>query len=142
MIRQVAPHEANRVVELLQQLWPEKVVDSERVREIVEMYAEDPSYWIYGYEEEGVLLGIITVSFRMALFYEGKVGIIEDLVVDESLRGEGIGRRLVGFVEDKTARESRAVAIEVSSDLHRTETHTFWEGCGYSKLALQLRKEL
>ncbi|NIN64911.1 MAG: GNAT family N-acetyltransferase [Anaerolineae bacterium] len=125
---------------LLHQLWPEKVIHHDGLREALSKYIATPNYWIYGYEAEGTLRGIITESFRWSLFYEGEAAIIEDLVVDEAYRGEGIGGTLVSFAEEKIIADGRAKAVEVNSDLHRVDTHYFWQERGYSKLAFQLRK--
>jgi GNAT superfamily N-acetyltransferase len=111
------------------------------VNSVAERYVEDPRYWILGYEDEGTLLGAVTVSFRWTLFRGGEVAIIEDLVVDTGHRGEGIGAALVRFVEDKIVQETGVRAIEVHSDFHREEAHTFWESIGYCRLAFQFRKE-
>jgi len=125
VIREVRSEEAGRIAELLSQLWPEKPVDSAAVSGIVGRYVEDPSYWNLGYQEDGALWGMITVSFRSTLFHGGQGAIIEGLVVEESHGGEGIGIALVGFVENEIAEHKRACAIEVSSDLHRDDTHVF-----------------
>ena len=140
-IREVGHEDLVRVAELLQQLWPEKRVDIEddAMRETMDKYFNGTSYRIYGYEEE-TLLGIITASFRWALFYQGKVAIIEDLVVDRSHRGKGIGSRLVDYLEHRIYADDSVKGIELSSDLDRDEAHQFWEKCGYSKLAFQFRK--
>jgi GNAT superfamily N-acetyltransferase len=140
LIREVTYGDLSRVVALLQQLWPEKQIEHEKLWELLEEYIKESDYRIYGYEEEGVLLGISTVSLRWALFYGGRVAIIEDLIVDKDHRGEGIGRKLVRFVEDRMAEDGEVKGIEVSSDLHRKTAHEFWERCGYSKLAFQFRK--
>ena len=142
MIRQVISADLNRGVELLQQLWPEKQIKDGQLHEVLEKYIGGSGYRIYGYEEDGILLGIITVSFRWALFHEGKVAIIEDLIVDQAHRDKGIGRKLVRFAEDRVAADGEVKAIELSSDLHRKAAHEFWEKCGYSKLAFQFRKEV
>jgi GNAT superfamily N-acetyltransferase len=142
MIRQVTHGDFDRVVALLQQLWPGKRIQYDALLEVLEKYIEESNYWIYGYDEEGILLGIITVSLRWALVYEGKVAIIEDLIVDKDHRGKGIGRQLVRFVEDRVAVGGEVKVIELSSDLHRKAAHEFWEKCGYSKLAVQFRKEI
>jgi GNAT superfamily N-acetyltransferase len=142
VIREVKADEAGRIVELLSQLWPERDVDTVAVRGIVERYVEDPSYWIVGYQEDGALRGVITMSFRWTFFHEGKAAIIEDLVVEEDYRQRGIGTALVHFVENEVAEHGRARAIEVSSDLHREDAHAFWEKCGYSRQAVQFRKEM
>ncbi len=140
-IREVTAADAGRVVELLSQLWPEKRMPYEKVAHLTERYVADPSYQIYGYEEQGIVVGIITVSLRWALFYQGQVAIIEDLVVDAAHRGEGIGRKLVRVIEDTVLADDKVKAIEVNSDFHREETHAFWERCGYSRHAFQFRKE-
>ena len=142
MISEVTYGDLRRVGALLQQLWPEKQIEHERLWRLLEGYIKESDYRIYGYEQDGVLVGIITVSLRWSFFYEGKVSIIEDLVVDKDHRGEGIGTKLVRFAEDRIAEDGEVKGIEVSSDLHRTAAHDFWEKCGYSRLALQFRKEL
>ena len=141
MIREVTREDTGRVTELLRQLWPDKQIDDAGVRAILERYAEDPRYWILGYEREGTLLGVATVSFRWTLFRAGEVAVIEDLVVDAGHRMEGIGTALVRFVEDKIAQSEAAGAIEVHSDFHREDAHIFWENLGYRRLAFQFRKE-
>jgi len=109
--------DAGRVVELPQQLWPGKGIQHDDVKKALDNYRAGPDYWIYGDEAEGVLRGIITVSFRWALFHDGEAAIIEDLVVDESHRGKGIGQSLVRFAEDKIIEDRKAKTVEVNSDV-------------------------
>jgi GNAT superfamily N-acetyltransferase len=142
VIRLVRQSDAEAVLQLLRQLWPERHVDQAGVSAAIERYVTDPQYWIYGYEVEGVLRGLATVSFRWALFHGGEVAILEDLVVDEGFRGQGIGTALVDFVEGRVVEEGRARVVEVNSDLHRGAAHDFWEKRGYSRLAYQYRKVL
>jgi GNAT superfamily N-acetyltransferase len=142
MIREVTQTEAEGVLGLLHQLWPEKVIQQNGLREALSRYIATPNYWIYGYEAEETLQAIITVSFRWSLFYEGEAAIIEDLVVDEACRGKGIGAALVSFAEERIIADGKAKAVEMNSDLHRVDTHHFWEECGYSRLAFQFRKEM
>jgi GNAT superfamily N-acetyltransferase len=142
MIRQVTDRDFSRVAELLHQLWPEKQIEYEELRKVVRRYIKESNYHIYGYEEKGILLGIMTISFRWAIFYEGKVAAIEELVVDRDHQGKGIGRKLVEFAEDTIIKKGKAKGIELSSDLRRRETHEFWKKCGYPKRAFQFRKKL
>lgn len=142
MIRELTRAEAGRVAELFRQLWPEKGIEEEHIGDIIERYREEWGYWMYGYEDGGMLCGLITVSFRWTFFHDGEVATIEDLIVDEARRGEGIGSALVEFVEDKIIDDGRASGIEAISDLYREAAHGFWERCGYSRLAFQFRKEI
>jgi GNAT superfamily N-acetyltransferase len=141
-IREVTLADMDEVLELLSQLWPEKRIDLTTVSGIIQRYVKDPGYWTYGYEVEGVLWGIITVSFRWTLFQGGQVAIMEDLVVEEAHRGEGVGTALVRFVEDKVVEDGRAKVVEVNSDSGRHAAHDFWAGCGYTRLAFQFRKTI
>jgi GNAT superfamily N-acetyltransferase len=141
-IRELTVADKDEVLELLGQLWPEKCIDPATAGGIIERYVKDPGYWIYGYEVEGALQGLVTVSFRWTLFHDGQVAIIEDLVVGEAHRGQGVGTALVRFVEDRMVREGKARAVEVNSDLDRDAAHEFWTGCGYTRLAFQFRKTI
>jgi len=141
VLREVTLEDTGRVIGLLRQLWPGKDINGAAVSAVVERYVEDPRYWIFGYEHEGTLLGMATVSFRWTLFRAGEVATIEDLVVDAGHRRAGIGTALARLVEDKIAQHEGAGAIEVHSDLHREDAHIFWESLGYSRLAFQFRKE-
>jgi GNAT superfamily N-acetyltransferase len=140
VIRLVQQSDTADVLQLLRQLWPEKHVDEAGVGASIERYVTDPQYWIYGYEVEGVLRGLVTVSFRWTLFHGGQVAIVEDVVVDEGFRGQGIGTALVDFVEGRLVEDGRARVVEVNSDLQRVAAHDFWEKHGYSRLAYQFRK--
>jgi len=86
VIRRVTHGDAGRVVELLPQLWPGKGIQHDDVKKALDNHRAGPDYWIYGDEAEGVLRGIITVSFRWALFHGGEVAIIEDLVFSQRQR--------------------------------------------------------
>jgi GNAT superfamily N-acetyltransferase len=67
--------------------------------------------------------------------------IIEDLVVDEAHRRRGVGQRLVELAE-RIACQRGCRGVELSCDLHRVQTHRFWEAAGYQREAYQFRKTL
>jgi GNAT superfamily N-acetyltransferase len=142
MIRKITEKDFTRVAELLHQLWPEKQFQYDELRRVLKKYIKESNYEIHGYEEKGILVGLVTISFRWAVFYEGKVATIEELVVDQTYQDKGIGNKLVRFVEDVMVKDKKVKGIELSSDLRRKSTHEFWEKCGYPKLAYQFRKEL
>jgi len=142
MIRKITHSDIDRVIVLANQLWPRKQIAADKMRAVICMYIEDPAYFILGYEGEGTILGFITVSIRWALFYQGRVAIIEDLIVEKSHRGQGIGCELVRHAENTIMKEESVKGIELCSDLHREETFGFWEKCGYERLAYHFRKEL
>lgn len=142
MVRELMRADTEAAVELLGQLWPGRRIDPATAVEIIERYVYDPNYWMYGYEDEGALRGMVTVSFRWTLFHLGEVAIIEDLVVAQAHRGKGIGGALVSFAERKALENRRAAAFEVSSDLHGEDAHVFCQKCGHSPPAVQFGKRI
>ncbi|UCE35880.1 MAG: GNAT family N-acetyltransferase [Thermoplasmata archaeon] len=138
MIRRVKIQDHSEIITLLKQLWPNAPPNPEELGGLVDQYIQNENYDIYCYEEDKIL-GIITFSKRHAFFYQGKVAIIEDLVIDEPHRGKGIGKELVEYVEEELKRQG-ILNIELSSDLQRTGAHEFWEKMGYTKSGYHFRK--
>jgi GNAT superfamily N-acetyltransferase len=58
------------------------------------------------------------------------------LVVDQSCRGQGIGRMLVAAVESWAATRGLA-AIKVRSNVARAESHPFYQRLGYTRIKSQ-----
>jgi len=76
------------------------------------------------------LLGVLTLHITPVLHRAGPVGRLTMLVVDESARGEGIGRALVTAAEAYFAERGCAL-VEVTSNKRRTDAHAFYERLGY-----------
>ena len=62
--------------------------------------------------------------------------IIGGLVVDREHRKQGIGRRLLAHAEEWAVHRGCSV-VRLSSSLHRTEAHVFYERLGYTTLKTQ-----
>jgi len=65
------------------------------------------------------------------------------LIVEESARNAGVGRKLMDRAEE-WAREHHCTAVYLRSNIVRREAHTFYEGRGYKIMKTQhvFRKEL
>lgn len=72
---------------------------------------------------------------------------IEGLVVDSCYRGQGIGKQLMGFVEE-IAQQYYPVIIDLTSGVRRSKdgSHAFYKSIGYHNegymAKLYLRKEI
>ncbi len=86
-------------------------------------------------------MGCVSTSTMHVLHRPAPVGRISMMVVDEALRGQGIGARLVNAVEQALA-ESGCYMVEVSSNLRRTAAHAFYERLGYERTSYRFAREL
>ncbi len=67
------------------------------------------------------------------LAHNGKPsGLVEDVVVDETLRGLGIGREMMRFAMEY-CRARGCYKLALSSNLKRVEAHGFYETLGFRR---------
>ena len=67
--------------------------------------------------------------------------IVENVVVDETVRGTGVGKALMAEVVDR-ARAAGAYKIQLLSRTHRTEAHAFYRSLGFGSSAVGFRRYL
>lgn len=87
------------------------------------------------------LLGLLTLHVTPVLHRAGAVGRLTALVVDESARGQGVGRALVTAAEAWFATLG-CVLVEVTSNRRRTDAHAFYERLGYEATSLRFGKTI
>jgi GNAT superfamily N-acetyltransferase len=84
-------------------------------------------------EEGAAIVGLIHAFERAALEKPHAV-LVQSLVVDETARQAGVGRLLLGVVEE-WARERGLRHIVLYTRVEREDAHAFYERLGYQKLA-------
>lgn len=87
-------------------------------------------------ELEGKVVGWIE-GVRQRTLTAGDEALICGLVVDEKVRGEGIGRQLVAAAE-AWAVSGGAKAMRVRSRVHRERAHRFYLDLGYEEAKRQV----
>ena len=149
-IRSARKDDCESCMRLLEQLWsPEYELASYISRElppdkfhrIYDCILDNPDCEVIVAEKDGEIIAMMDVDFRESFFHGGLTMQIEDLIVDERFRRQGIGQRMVGLAE-AMARRRNCRSIELNSDLYREETHKFWQAMGYQIEAYQLRKSI
>ena len=83
-------------------------------------------------ELDGEVVGCLSTSIMRVLHRPKPVGRISMMVVDEAVRGRGIGAKLVQAAE-QVLTERGCGLVEVTSNLARTEAHRFYEKLGYER---------
>ena len=92
-------------------------------------------------ELDGAVAGCLTTSVMRVLHRPAPVGRISMMVVDEALRGRGIGAALVRAAEEALAAQG-CYMVEVTSNVRRADAHRFYERLGYERTSVRLAKEL
>ena len=89
---------------------------------------------------EGEVIGLATVHLRHTLNHERPLAQLTLLVVDERVRGRGVGRALVAAAETWALGQG-CRRIVVTTALHRTDAHAFYERVGYAHTGRRYGKD-
>lgn len=96
------------------------------------MISEDPNYHVLGARKEGHLVGSLIAIVCHDLFGECiPYMIVENVIVAEETRKQGIGARLMEKAE-AIARERGCRYIMIVSAAERTKATAFYHGLGYN----------
>ncbi|WP_320938420.1 GNAT family N-acetyltransferase [Enterocloster lavalensis] len=79
--------------------------------------------------ENGGAAGFASVHVQCLLHHGGKIAELQEIVVAESRRGQGLGSLLFSEAE-KTARAAGCLQLEVCCNRKRTASHRFYERQG------------
>lgn len=93
----------------------------------------------YGAFEDENIVGFIWAYPHQ--FREEKRMYVNEIRVQESYRGRGIGRALLGLVEDK-AKELGLGAVYLHAEAGNGKARKLYEVCGYLEERIQMRKEI
>lgn len=92
-----------------------------------------PDYRIYLAEDKYRSIGTFALLIMDNLGHLGTPSaIIEDVVVSDSCRGQGIGQEMMAFATD-LAREKGCYKFFFSSNINRIYAHRFYENLGFEK---------
>jgi len=100
-----------------------------------------PDHHVLVAEEDGAILGSVTVIIEPNLTYQARpFALIENVVVTESARGAGIGALIMKEAID-IARRAGCYKLTLTSNKRRADAHRFYEGLGFNerKEGFQLR---
>ena len=82
------------------------------------------------YEKNNVVCGCIVYDIHYYLHFSRRSAEIVNLVVDENVRGRGLGKELLAHFEP-IAKSQGCVCIEVDSGKHREAAHRFYMREGF-----------
>ena len=144
-IRIATTSDALGLLPLMEQLgYPQNSQDFEKRLEI---FMSKEGYGVAVAEKSKIIIGLVAWS-KTTIFVSTASRIhIEGLVVNKQYRGQGIGKRLMNFVEN-IAKILSPCIIDLTSGLRRAKdgSHEFYKALGYKNdgpmAKLYLRKEV
>ena len=103
-------------------------VSSESIRAIVN---DEFNILVVGERSGTVVATAFMTICRDVMYGDQPFAVVENVVVTQSERGNGIGSALMDWLKLK-AKSLRCTKIMLLSSSKRTEAHSFFERCGYS----------
>jgi (aminoalkyl)phosphonate N-acetyltransferase len=97
--------------------------------------------YLVAVSESDEVIGFLGCQGQSVLHHEGKIFEIQEFYVARPHRGKGIGRDLLGAVEEKL-RKTGAEILEVSTHAKRTEARRFYAKLGFASTHVKMVKEI
>lgn len=146
IIREAKAGDVEAVKELQKQLAVDKKKHAEGGKEHPGLFEEtfkeileSPMVELYVADVDGRVVGVCILEKILALVRNGRpYALMEDMVVDEGFRGQGIGNALVEKATSK-AREWGCYKLMLVSRKFRKDTHRFYNGLGFKEVAKEFR---
>src|SRR5690349_2525296 len=102
----------------------------------------DPNNELIVAELDGKVIGTLQLVITPSLSYKGsKRSIVESVRVDSTLRGQGIGLKMMLWAIER-AEQRGCVSMHLTSHNDRTDAHRFYESLGFSKSHTGMKKSL
>jgi ribosomal protein S18 acetylase RimI-like enzyme len=140
-IRECKPEDFEAIFSLFEQLWPNREFHKEIFRNIYQRQLTAKDDQFRGAEVDGKIVGFISFSTHEHLWSEGKVLYINEIIMDRSFRGKGIGSALMNKTAE-LAKSQKCKVMRLDSSFSRTEAHEFFLKNGFEKKAYLFYKEL
>lgn len=107
-----------------------------------EQISGSPYFELIVAEMDGRIVGTLQLIFIPSLSYQGGLRAqVESVRVDEALRNQGIGQRLMNWAMDR-ARERGAHLVQLTTHHSRTDAHRFYERLGFTGSHLGMKISL
>lgn len=140
-IKQCTEDDYSSIFGLLKQLWPHRKLRNETLQKVYNNALKSENQKLIAGLIDNKIIGFCSLTIKNNLWQAGNLGHIDELIVDNNLRGQGIGKKLIDEIV-RIAKENKCIRIELDSALHREEAHLFYESIGFEKRAYLFSKEI
>lgn len=129
------------VILLFKQLWPGKELNENDLMNVFSRGIQLDSDEYLCVELNGKVIGFCSFAIVNNFWQQGQIAYIYAMIIDDSVRGQGIGTELLKKIFDK-AKLRGCKKIELDSGFPREKAHKFYERIGFEKRAYLFSKEL
>jgi ribosomal protein S18 acetylase RimI-like enzyme len=136
-IRDACLDDSASVADLMSQLG--YATSGEEMKQRLEGILRDSDYMTFVAEYRKAVVGVIGIGIYRYYEKNGIYGRLLALVVDEKLKGQGIGAALVDEAEQRL-KERGVGLVVVNSGKQRSEAHRFYKRLGYEETGLRFVK--
>ncbi len=134
IIRNTIDQDFGIIFPLFQQLWPNKAIHKAELQKVFERGNASATDELFCAELNGAVVGFCSYAIVNNLWQEGFISYIYALVVDEKLRGNGIGTQLINEAIRRSTQQGMK-RVELDSGFPREQAHKFYEKLGFEKRA-------
>jgi GNAT superfamily N-acetyltransferase len=136
-IRPIQAHELDDLFRLVEQFSTSFEPDKVQFQESMSHLLSDEAAFLRVALQDGKLIGYCLGFDHYTLYANGRVSWLEEIMVDETYRNQGIGKQLMDCFEEWTRlRKSQLIALATR------RAATFYKGLGYQESAVYFRKIL
>lgn len=119
-----------------------KVLPLEEARQLLARFARYPDYTLYVAEQTGRIVGSFALLIMDNIGHLGTPSaIVEDVVVAPQRQSAGIGRAMMEFAREQSAKKG-CYKIVLSSNARRERAHAFYESLGFTRHGYSFRLDL
>lgn len=139
VIRKATIEDANVVYDMLCKL-SQKEHDRERFAKCYERNIEDDSIIYLVADVDGVPSGFISCHSQQLLHHTGTAYEIQEMYIDETYRGNGVGKQLIAAVQ-ASINPTVYDVFEVTSSNWREDAHAFYMNNGFTQTHLKFTQK-
>jgi GNAT superfamily N-acetyltransferase len=135
MIREATEMDLPAVLSLYAQLGQDdgSVLTLEEACRILDRMNSYPDYHLFVALVAGRIVGTFSMLIMDNMAHKGaRSAILEDVVVEERLRGHGVGKRMILFAYG-LCHEKGCYKMALTSNKNRKEAHRFYESLGFEQ---------
>ncbi len=130
--------EADSIIALAWQLNPD--LEETLLRERLGAMSAQEHYRCFGLRADGRIVGICS-GWLTTRFYSGRQLELDNVVVDDRVRGRGYGSEMLRLLE-AWAQSEGCLSVELNAYVNNAGAHRFYFGHGYSVLGFHFHKRL